>query len=484
MNYLSQENTKSLNINNLPEKILQFGTGILLRGLPDFFINKANQQGIFQGRIVVIKSTSDNTEEFDRQSQLFTTFVRGIENNKIIESQTINSAISRTLSAVSHWEEILKISQSSDLQIVISNTTEVGLQYVEESIFQHPPQSFPAKLLAILHARWQAQGEGLIVIPTELIPDNGKLLKAIVDKLLVFNNLEIEFKNWLDTKIQFCSSLVDRIVTQATPELKDSLPYVDDLAIQTEPYCLWAIEGDEKVKKILSFAPAHEGVIIAEDITLYRELKLRLLNGTHTFCSGLAYLAGFNLVKEAMQDAVFQQFINKLMFGDIAKGIPCEIEESLKKSFGTQVLERFANPYTEHLWLNITFQYTSKMRMRNIPILLKYYKKHGTAPESIAFSFAAYLCFMRPEIEINGVFYGKNQAVDYPIKDDSAAYYFDIWQKYKTAEVPSKVLSNQALWGYDLTQLPDFTAKVSAYLLDFVLVGAKEMLAKFTQKEH
>ena len=39
----------------LPEKVLQFGTGVLLRGLPDYFIDKANRQGIFNGRVVVVK---------------------------------------------------------------------------------------------------------------------------------------------------------------------------------------------------------------------------------------------------------------------------------------------------------------------------------------------------------------------------------------------------------------------------------------------
>jgi len=28
----------------LPEKVLQFGTGVLLRGLPDYFIDKATRQ--------------------------------------------------------------------------------------------------------------------------------------------------------------------------------------------------------------------------------------------------------------------------------------------------------------------------------------------------------------------------------------------------------------------------------------------------------
>src|SRR5215207_11504769 len=80
----------------LPEKVLQFGTGVLLRGLPDYFIDKANRQGIFNGRIVVVKSTSQgDTSAFDKQDGLYTLCVRGLENGKKIEENIINSSISR-----------------------------------------------------------------------------------------------------------------------------------------------------------------------------------------------------------------------------------------------------------------------------------------------------------------------------------------------------------------------------------------------------
>ena len=64
---------------NLPEKVLQFGTGVLLRGLPDFIINSANNEGLFNGRIVVVKSTDNgNTDLFKQQDCLYTVCVRGI----------------------------------------------------------------------------------------------------------------------------------------------------------------------------------------------------------------------------------------------------------------------------------------------------------------------------------------------------------------------------------------------------------------------
>ncbi len=78
----------------LPEKVLQFGTGVLLRGLPDYFINKANQQGIFNGRIIVVKSTSTgDASGFEKQDNLYTLCVRGIENGNKIKQNIINSSV-------------------------------------------------------------------------------------------------------------------------------------------------------------------------------------------------------------------------------------------------------------------------------------------------------------------------------------------------------------------------------------------------------
>ena len=71
---------------HLPERVLQFGTGSLLRGLPDYFIDKANRQGIFNGRIVVVKSTNKgDSDAFDKQDSLYTLCVRGVDNGKKIE---------------------------------------------------------------------------------------------------------------------------------------------------------------------------------------------------------------------------------------------------------------------------------------------------------------------------------------------------------------------------------------------------------------
>ena len=225
----------------LPEKVLQFGTGILLRGLPDYFIDKANEKGLFNGRIVAVKTTPGDTTAFNRQDGLFTHSIR--ENG--IETNRINSSISRVLSAKQHWNEILDCAHSRDMQIIISNTTETGIQLLPEDIRQHPPKSYPGKLLSFLYERFKAFGgsahSGMVIIPTELIPDNGKKLESIVLELAHLNSLEDEFIEWLEKHNTFCSSLVDRIVpgkpeTGVLSAIEKELGYSDALLTMSEVY--------------------------------------------------------------------------------------------------------------------------------------------------------------------------------------------------------------------------------------------------------
>lgn len=466
----------------LPEKVLQFGTGVLLRGLPDFFIDKANRLGLFNGRVAVVKSTKGATTEFEAQDSLYTLCVRGLENGQPISENIISSSISRVISADQDWDAILSIAASENLQLIVSNTTEVGIQLVNERIDQNPPLSFPAKVLAVLHHRFKmfkgAKDSGLVIIATELIPDNGKKLESIVIALANFNQLEADFMLWLQEENRFCNSLVDRIVpgkpdAETLANLEEELGYTDHLLAMIEPYRLWAIEGDEKVAAVLSFAKADAGVIIANDIEVYRELKVRLLNGTHTLSSGIAFLSGIDTVKNAMTDELIKTYIEGVMATEIGPAIPYAVTKEQTTAFAATVKDRFANPSIEHLWINITFQYTMKMKIRILPLLLNYYRLFNTVPEQISFGFAAYLTFMQVKRKEGEKFYGNYNDIDYLITDDSAAYF-----NGKT-DIAS-ILNDVAFWGTDLSLLEGFVATVEEKYKAIAKDGMMEALAELT----
>jgi len=476
---------------DLPEKILQFGTGVLLRALPDYFIDKANRRGVFNGRILVVKSTSSgDTESFKEQDGMYTLSVRGMEDGTMLDQQIICSGISRVISANRQWEELLGSASNAQLQIVISNTTEVGIQLVRESIFQKPPASFPAKLLAFLHERFSffngTPDSGMLIIPTELLTDNGKKLKSILMELAEFNKLEEEFIEWLHLHNRFCSSLVDRIVpgkpdAATKTQLEKKWGYTDELISVCEPYRLWAIEGDEVIRERLSFCQADPGVIITPDITKYKELKLRMLNATHTLSCGLAWLSGFKTVKSAMEDGLFETYIRNLMMDEIGPAIPFEIPQDEVLEFGRKVLDRFRNPWLQHQWLSITMQYSSKLAMRVIPVLNKYYELFQKPPELISMGFAAYLLFMRPVKKDEEKYYGILDNEYYLIQDDRAGYFYGLWEERSVDTIVHKILCKAEWWNEDLTRLEGFEAAVAGKLKSFIRKGTLYEIAAYSK---
>ncbi len=476
----------------LPEKVLQFGTGVLLRALPDHFIDKANRQGIFNGRIVVVKSTDSDSSAFDKQDGLYTICVRGVENGKTVQENIVNASISRVLGAKTEWKRILECAHNPEMKIIISNTTEVGIQLVQDDITSDPPISFPGKLLAFLYERFKAfngsAASGMVIVPTELITDNGTKLESIVLELAHRNNLDFKFIEWLENSNTFCNSLVDRIVpgkpnAADSKKLEDELGYKDDILTMSEVFRLWAIEGDEKVKEVLSFCKADEGVVIAPDITLFKELKLRLLNGTHSFNCGVAFLSGFNITREAVTDKTFSVFAKNLMHTEIAKAIPFEIDTKTKEEFANNTFERFCNPFIDHQWLSITVQYTSKMKMRNMPLLQRHYELNDTPPMHMATGFAGFLLYMKATRKEGNKYFGERNGVEYEIKDDSAEYFYNIWANNTPVKLVEEVMQNEELWETDLTKLPGFLHAVQEQLSDMITNGVLETISQLETKQ-
>ena len=476
----------------LPEKVLQFGTGVLLRGLPDYYIDKANKQNVFNGRVVVVKSTGMDVNKFESQDGLFTQCVKGIVEENVIEEYIINAAISKVIHAQQNWKEILKYAESADMQIIISNTTEIGIELKQDDdINAAPPKSFPNKLLAFLHRRFQyfkGSGEsGMVIIPTELIVDNGNKLKEILLELATINKLDKRFIEWLNAENDFCNSLVDRIVPGALKSLEQrafekKAGYTDALTIMSEPYGLWAIESSsEKTKNILSFSAVNRTIIITPDINKYRELKLRLLNATHTFSCGLAFLAGFDLVYESMRENVIGKFIKQLMLHEI---VPCITSDAITTKeanvFANSVIDRFCNPFIKHRWLSISLNYTAKLNMRCVPLILEYYRKTGKIPSYMLAGFAAYILFMKPVEVVDGVYYGRSRGNKYRIDDNNAASFYILWKNFSPDAIAQKVLSDHSLWGMDLTTIPGFSAIVKYYLQQFNRSEFKYVLTRLS----
>ena len=85
-----------------------------------------------------------------------------------------------------------------------------------------------------------------MILPCELIDNNGAELKRIILKHIEDWNLEDGFRQWLDSSCKFYNTLVDRIVTgyprDEIDEITRSLGYEDKLIDTGEIFHLWVIE--------------------------------------------------------------------------------------------------------------------------------------------------------------------------------------------------------------------------------------------------
>ena len=211
--------------------------------------------------------------------------------------------------------------------------------------------------------------------------------------------------------------------------------------------------SEEIAAETLSFARADKGRVV-KDINLFRELKLRLLNGTYTLCSGVAFLSGIDTVKNAMDDEQVRQFISDLMQKEIAAAIPYPATGEQRMEFARSCLDRFCNPYIHHQWLSITVQYSSKMKMRVVPVLLNYYALFSVVPEFMATGFAAYICFMKAvkKRAINILASCKMTSILYRmIRQPTCTAK---WQNKPAAQMAVSVLTDTGLWGQNSPPCP------------------------------
>jgi tagaturonate reductase len=323
----------------------------------------------------------------------------------------------------------------------------------------------------------------MVIIPTELIIDNGNKLLDIILELAKLNKMDHHFIEWIEMANCFCNSLVDRIVPGKLPAVQQEavakeLGYTDELMIMSEVYSLWAIEtSSRKAREMLSFSQVDDTVIITDDIDKYRELKLRLLNGTHTLSCGIAYLAGFDLVKNSMEDQLQGNYVAALMKEEIAPCI-CDENISLQEAleFSNKVIERFSNPFIDHKWISITLNYTQKIKMRNVPVLLKHFQQHNSVPPLMALGFAAYLLFMKGNLAENEKYVGERNGITYPLQDEQAAWYSQLWNNHPLSEISKTALSNHDLWGTNLVVLPGFAEAVQLNLESIIQNGMVNVL--------
>lgn len=347
--------------------ILQFGTSRFLQAHVDLFVSQAMASSQALGGIAVVQTTR-SAESAARVAALarcegYPVHVRGVSRGVAVDLQLRGEAVHEALGADTGWARVRALAR--DAQVIVSNTGDSGFQLDprdDGSLLGDPawvPRSFPAKLLALLHARWQARPEAMLSIyPCELVARNGDVLRGLVEGLARGWGLPEAFVAYLVQRCRWANSLVDRIVSEA----------LQPVGAVAEPYALWAIERQDG----LVLPCTHEAVQLTDALSRFERLKLLLLNLGHTHLAerwiGDGRPAG-RTVLQAMQDPAARADLEALWAEEVLPVFDALGERDGALAYLEDVRDRLSNPFLAHRLADIAQHHEQKKQRRFLPVV-------------------------------------------------------------------------------------------------------------------
>jgi tagaturonate reductase len=355
----------------LTQPILQFGTSRFLQAHVDLFVSEAlesGQPGAAPGGIAVVQTT-ESADSAARVAALangrgYPVHIRGLHSGRLIDVTLTGRAIRQAVHVRRDWARIRQ-TICGPVQIVVSNTGDQGYQLDERdnaSDFADPsrvPHSFPARLLSLLHTRWQNHPEApLSLFPCELIEKNGEVLRGIAVELALRWQMPEEFIRYLIDHCVWANSLVDRIVSEP----------IRPVGAIAEPYALWAIEQQPR----LQIPCVHPSIVLTQNLQHFERRKLFLLNLGHTFLAERwlrEARATDETVCAAMNDPVLRAELETVWQQEVLPVFDLLGEGDDALAYVAQVRERLLNPFLAHRLADIAQNHAQKKQRRIAPLL-------------------------------------------------------------------------------------------------------------------
>lgn len=462
-----------------PVRVLQFGEGNFLRAFVDLAFDTLNKETDFNGAVAVVQPIEFGLVDIlNQQDGLYTLLQKGISNGKLVEKQDVISVIDRAINPFVDMEAFQQLALIETLEFVISNTTEAGIVFDDQDIYEgNPPKTFPGKLTYILHQRFQHfsgdLNKGLTIIPCELINHNADQLKKCIEQYISLWGLGNDFLSWVQQANSFHNTLVDRIVPgypkNEVEALNKQFGYQDKLIVSAESFFLWVIEGDKVLHQKLPFHQTNLNVKFVDSIQPYRNRKVRILNGIHTAMVPFCYLHGLRTVKESIDDSFTQKFIQKAVFDEIIPSVDMDKKEL--EEYAHEVFDRFRNPFIVHKLESIALNSVSKFKVRVLPSLLSYQEKFDKLPHTLSLALASLLVFYK----------GKFNNIPTPLNDDEEiiSFFGNAWNLDSVQRTVETVLGNQDLWGQDLNLVHGLKELVSDMARSIVDEGVEVVYNRF-----
>jgi tagaturonate reductase len=348
--------------------ILQFGTSRFLQAHVDLFVSEAAERGEALGGITVVQSTGNPASTRRTQAlaraEGFDVIVRGLVDGQPMEVRKNCRSVREALHAVTDWPAVRERVRGP-VQVIVSNTGDSGWSLAPDdgaallAETAAAPASFPAKLLVLLHDRWQARPEAeLTLLPCELMSRNGETLRNLVVALAQEWQCAPAFVAWLQARPVWANSLVDRIVSEA----------LEPVGGVAEPYALWAVEAQPR----LQLPCRHPAIVLTDDLARHERLKLLLLNLGHTLLAQW-WMAGAlpadMTVLQAMQDPALREPLEAAWQQEVLPVFDALGQGDEARSYLVGLRDRLLNPFLAHRLADIAQNHDMKKTRRLQPVV-------------------------------------------------------------------------------------------------------------------
>ena len=458
----------------LRSRIVHFGFGAFHRAHQALLTNRVlNQHGGDWGICEISLFSGDQLmSQLRQQDHLFTVMEKSAAGNQPIIIGAVKECLNARLDSLA---AIIEKFCEPQVAIVSLTITEKGycidpatghLDLTQPRIvhdLQAPdePHSAPGILVEALHRRRERGLPAFTVLSCDNIPDNGHVVKnAVLDMAA---KRDPQLASWIAEHVSFPGTMVDRIVPAATDaslaEITRELGVEDPCAISCEPFIQWVIEDN-----FVAGRPdwGSVGAQLVDDVLPWEEMKLRMLNGSHSFLAYLGYLAGYAHISDCMQDASYRRAARHLMMAEQAPTL--RISGVDLGAYADSLIERFSNPALQHRTWQIAMDGSQKLPQRLLDGI-RIHLKQGSRWPLLALGVAAWMRYVSGVDDMGNV-------ID--IRDPLAEKIRAIVETSHDENRVAALLTLQEIFGSDLPANPQFVQAVEQAWQSLVREGARQ----------
>lgn len=306
------------------------------------------------------------------------------------------------------------------------------------------------------------------------LPENGHVLEKVV--LQFAQARDAELYQWIKDNIQFPCTMVDRIVPRTTAQdinrVSDALGVRDDACVVTEPFLQWVVEDKFVNERPLWETTSIANIQVTDNVQPFEEMKLRLLNGTHSSMAYLGYLSGYSTIAETIADPQFKTFIRAMMDNEITPSV--HIQGVDLNDYKNQLIERYENRALKHLTWQIAMDGSQKVPQRFLQTM-RYGLEHNIDLSGLYLALAGWIRYVSGIDE-------QNQPID--VQDPLKETFAQVWEQHKNTPeqlVPAFVAINKVFDPF-FAQHPQFIDQLTAALKVIMNVGAKQAVYQWVQE--